>query len=91
MTKNDTFEDPSPSWINKESSFKSVPFGQVIKEFERQYDVTLTTNDVNLDQLFTGRFANDDLKLALLAITVPLNLVHEIVEEQHIILSVEGE
>lgn len=27
---------PTPSWLNNESSFKSVPYSQVIAEFERQ-------------------------------------------------------
>jgi ferric-dicitrate binding protein FerR (iron transport regulator) len=31
-------DDTEPGWLNNESSFKSIPFSQVIKEFERQYN-----------------------------------------------------
>jgi len=89
ISESDSFEEQVPSWLNNESSFQSVPFGQVIKEFERQYDVTVTTNKVNLDQLFTGRFDHTDQTLAIQEITVPLNLSYEIVEKHHIILSGE--
>lgn len=87
LTKNDSFEDLSPSWLNSESSFRSVPFALVIEEFERQYNVTVKTNHVDLNQLYTGRFVQNDQSLALQEISVPLNLTYEITKDKQIILS----
>ncbi|WP_442266458.1 FecR family protein [Tenacibaculum sp. ZS6-P6] len=68
----------SPSWINNESEFVSEPFLEVIKEFERQYKVNFTINNINTQQLFTGKFNHKDLNLALNSITLPLNLSYTI-------------
>ena len=83
----DGLKATAPSWIINESSFTSLPFEQVIKEFERQYNVLITTNKVDLEQLFTGRFTHDDISLALKSISLPLNLRYELEEDQHILLT----
>jgi ferric-dicitrate binding protein FerR (iron transport regulator) len=66
----------TPSWINNESSFTSMPFKTIISEFERQYNVTFKVNTINEEQLFTGSFTHNDIDLALKAITLPLNLTY---------------
>jgi transmembrane sensor len=81
------FQAHGPSWINNESSFTSVPFEQVVKEFERQYNVSITINEVDLNERFTGRFTHEDISLALKSISIPLNLRYEFEEDQHIVLS----
>jgi len=60
-----------PSWINDESSFKSVPLKYVLDEFERQHDIAVKTKNIDLEQLFTGSFSNSDSNLALQSISVP--------------------
>lgn len=60
-----------PSWINSESSFRSIPLSFVLKEFERQYNVKVEHRNVNLDQLFTGSFSNTNINLALQSISTP--------------------
>ena len=80
-------KETAPSWLINESSFISVPYEQVIKEFERQYNVVITTNEVDLEQLFTGRFTHNDISLALKSISLPFNLSYELEEDQHIVLS----
>ena len=80
-------KDTAPSWLINESSFISLPYEQIIKEFERQYNVVITTNDVDLEQLFTGRFTHNDISLALKSISLPFNLRYELDEDQHIVLS----
>lgn len=67
-----------PFWIDDTSYFKKVPFQEIVKELERQYNVTITMdlNDKNL--LFTGGFSHKDLKDALESITAPLKLVYDI-------------
>jgi len=64
----------NPSWINNNSSFKSIPYHFVLEEFERQYDIKFVENDIDSKQLFTGSFPHDDIDFALKLITLPLNL-----------------
>jgi ferric-dicitrate binding protein FerR (iron transport regulator) len=79
-----------PSWLSNESSFESVPFTEVLQEFERQYNVTITTKNVELNQLFTGRFVHSNLSLAIQSIAIPLNLTYEIDSSQkNVVLSRE--
>lgn len=91
LDKRDNLTDISPGWIKNESSFQSVPFSRVIREFERQYDVKVITRDVDLEQLFTGKFIHNNQTLALQAISLPLNLKFEIEKENQIILSGKGD
>lgn len=60
-----------PSWMNDESTFKSIPLRYVLDEFERQHDITVTTENVDTNQLYTGTFSNSDVTLALKSISVP--------------------
>lgn len=91
LNKSTNGEEISPSWINNESSFSSIPFKQVIQEFEIQYGVEVIAQDVNLNQLFTGKFIHNDQKLALQSISIPLNLKYTLTEENQIILSRKGD
>lgn len=63
-----------PSWLNKESTFRSIPLHYVLKELQRQFNIKVTTQNINTDQLYTGTFSNDNLALALKSISVPLQL-----------------
>jgi transmembrane sensor len=67
---------PTPSWLNNESQFKSIPFKVVISEFERQYGVTIITNNIDTNQLFTGSFSHKNMSIALQSITLPLHLTY---------------
>lgn len=67
-------KDTSPFWINNETAFVSIPFSQVIAEFERQYNVTFIVNSIDLNQPFSGSFAHNNIEVALQAITLPFNL-----------------
>jgi len=69
-----------PSWIDKESSFKSIPLKYVLDEFERQHDISVETQDINLDQLFTGTFSNTDINLALQSISLPSQIKFKLEE-----------
>ena len=63
-----------PSWLSKESSFKSIPLHYVMDELERQYNIEVATEGIDTAQLFTGTFSNDNLELALKSISVPLQI-----------------
>jgi len=65
-----------PGWILNESQFESMPYEYVLAEFERQYDVTFDTTDINLNQLFSGNFSHNNYQIAIQAITLPLNLTY---------------
>ncbi|MEW4923051.1 FecR domain-containing protein [Algibacter sp. 2305UL17-15] len=66
----------SPSWLNNESEFKSIPFKQVVAEFERQYNVNITLIDIDSTQLFTGSFTHKNIDVALKSIAVPLQVTY---------------
>jgi transmembrane sensor len=87
ITRSDDLMEKIPGWIRNESLFHSVPFLQVIREFERQYNVTIQTINVDVGQLFSGTFVNSDMNLALQSITIPMNLRYQIEKDQKIVLS----
>ncbi len=83
-------KDSVPSWAEKNmSSFKSVPYSEVIKEFERQYNIKVETNSIDAEQLFTGSFTNNDEELALKSITLPLQLKFNKTNNTTIVLTKE--
>ena len=63
-----------PSWLTKKSTFRSIPYREVIKEFERQYKVSVEFDALNDSQNFTGSFTHNDIEIALKSITLPLQL-----------------
>lgn len=78
-TKDDRIAtDTVPDWRLGESTFESVPFRHVLQEFERQYDVTVSTVNVDSGKLFTGTFTHADVALALRSISLPFNLTYEV-------------
>lgn len=50
--------EKSTSWINNMFIFTSVPLIEVIKEIERQYDVTFSIKN-NIDDYYTGFFSKE--------------------------------
>ena len=64
----------TPSWLNNESQFISMPYSIVLEEFERQYNVTVDPNNIDESQLFTGGFSHNNMDVALKAITLPLHV-----------------
>ncbi|HUH46392.1 MAG TPA: DUF4974 domain-containing protein, partial [Arenibacter sp.] len=66
-----TLYGDKPSWLMDESNFKSIPLRFVLDEFQRQFNLGVTTKNIDLDQLFTGSFSNTDKNLALQSITAP--------------------
>ena len=45
---------------------------------EIQYDIKVTTKDVDSTQLFTGTFTHKNINVALEAISIPLKLSYKI-------------
>ena len=61
----------TPSWVNNESSFKSIPLKYVLDEFQRQHNIKVETQNIDINKLFTGTFSNTNTDLALQSISVP--------------------
>lgn len=72
----------APSWTKKESSFKSIPLRFVFEELERQFDIRVTTKNVDTELLFTGTFNNRDLNLALESISTPSQIRYKLEEDK---------
>lgn len=70
-----------PSWLLNESSFASIPLKFVFEELERQYNIEVKTQNVDLNQLFTGTFSNTDLKIALESISTPSQISFKLGED----------
>ncbi len=66
--------ESQPSWLNHKSTFKSIPYREVIAEFERQYNVTVICDVIIDNQSFTGSFTHNNMEIALKSITLPLRL-----------------
>ncbi len=66
-----TQRNGTPSWINNESTFKSIPLRYVFDEFQRQHNIKVSVENIDLNQLYTGTFSNTDAALALKSISAP--------------------
>jgi len=67
-----------PTWVNGISSFISIPYYEVLAEFERQLGVTIALENVAIEKLFTGSFVHNNAELALKSITQPFKLSYNI-------------
>ncbi|MBD1259446.1 FecR family protein [Maribacter polysiphoniae] len=74
IVASETPKSSTPSWLNKESTFKSIPLKYVLAEFQRQHDIQVETQNIDLGKLFTGTFSNTNTDLALQSISVPSQL-----------------
>ena len=70
-------EEQAPSWIKNYSHFQSIPYKEVLAEFERQYDVKIELESVDASQFFTGSFVHNDIQVALKSLTLPLQLTYQ--------------
>jgi len=78
VLKTESPVNSTPSWMSNESTFRSIPLNYVLDEFERQYNVEVKTQNVNLEQLFTGSFSNTNINLALQSISTPSQIKFEL-------------
>ncbi|TYA57305.1 FecR family protein [Formosa maritima] len=75
-----------PDWSVNKSSFENIELNDVFMELERQYNIQITTENINLNRLFTGGFIHDNLKNALLSITKPLDLSYKWLSKNSIVI-----
>ncbi|MFK5959516.1 MAG: FecR family protein [Lutibacter sp.] len=81
--------ETNPSWLKNNSSFTSVPYSYIIKELERQYNIEVTYNNSLGNTLFTGTFTHTNLKTALKAICIPLNLNFTILGDNKVSITMQ--
>lgn len=77
----------APQWTKNSSAFQRIPVSEVLAELERQYDIKITLEGVDVNQLFTGAFVHDNLENALMAISEPLSLEYEVIKPNTVRLS----
>ena len=64
--------------MHDESTFTSIPLSYVLKELQRQYDLTIDTKNIDTKKLFSGSFSNTNIGLALESIVTPTNMSYKI-------------
>ena len=70
----------TPLWTKGSSDFQRIPVSEVLAELARQYDVNITFEGIDGNQLFTGSFVHTDLEDALISISEPLGLKYVILK-----------
>lgn len=81
-----SFDRQAPGWTVQESDFEAIPLKYVIAELERQFDLEIETQKVDLEQLFTGSFSLTNKEVALKAISVPLQLNYKFESDKKVFL-----
>jgi len=73
-----------PTWIDGESTFKSVPIKYVITALESQYNITIDSEAIKDSTLFSGSFPNNNLNVALKTVFEALNITYNEKEKRNI-------
>ncbi|WP_456439986.1 FecR family protein [Psychroserpens sp.] len=81
--------DVNPSWIDGESSFKSVPLKYVISAIESQYNIEINSDTIDNNIIFTGSFTHESLNTALKTVFKSLQIQYFEKEKGNIYLSVK--
>lgn len=63
-----------PTWLSGRSTFNNVTLESVLEELKAQYNITIKTNTIDLNQRFTGNFTHDNIDLALQTVLAPMNI-----------------
>lgn len=63
-----------PTWINGESSFKSVPLSYVISALESQYNIKIDSKNIDETLIYTGSFTHKNLRTALTTVFKSLQI-----------------
>ena len=82
VSEKGSFINSKPNWISGESSFNNTPLQFVLNELEKQYQVKISTSNIDVNTLFTGTFTNKNLDLALQTICVPLSIQFKITDDK---------
>ena len=86
-TETSKISDTKPTWVNGESTFKSVPLRYVIKALEDHFEVVFNSDAINDSDIFTGSFPHNNLNTALKTVFETLNIKYNEKEKRNIKLS----
>lgn len=75
-----------PGWMLDESAFDNKPLWWVLEEVQRQYKVTVITENIDKDIRFTGTFTHTNLEAALKTICLPLSLTYNINQNGNVLI-----
>ena len=81
--------DVNPSWINGESSFKSVPLIYVISALESQYNIDIHSDAIDTNVIYTGSFTHENLDTALQTVFKSLQIQYFEKEKGNIYLNLK--
>ena len=76
-----------PAWTTGESKFMSVPLEFVIQSLEKQYNLVIQSNEVDLARIYTGSFTHQDLDIALASVFKTMNIKY--LKKENGIISLE--
>ena len=76
-----------PAWTTGESKFMSVPLEFVIQSLEKQYNLVIQSNEVDLTRIYTGSFTHQDLDIALASVFKTMNIKY--LKKENGIISLE--
>ena len=73
-----------PTWIDGESTFKSVPIKYVITALEDQYNIKIDSESIDDTTVFSGSFPNNNLHVALITVFDALEMKYNKKEKPNI-------
>jgi transmembrane sensor len=79
-----TFKGVNPTWLDGESTFKSVPIKYVITALEDKYDIKFNTQEIDETTIFSGGFPHGNLDIALTTVFDALDISYTEKENRNI-------
>lgn len=73
-----------PTWIDGESTFKSVPIKHVITALEDQYNIKIDSESIDDTTIFSGSFPHKNLNIALITVFDALHIKYNEKEKRTI-------
>jgi ferric-dicitrate binding protein FerR (iron transport regulator) len=73
-SESSTTQLSEPTWIDGESTFKSVPIRYVITALEDQYNIKIDSEFIDDSTVFSGSFPHHNLNIALITVFDALNM-----------------
>ena len=72
------------SWIVGITKFRNQRFGEILKELERQYNINIETENIDLEERVSCNFQHDNLEKALITASSPMEIQFEIINRRSI-------
>jgi transmembrane sensor len=60
-----TTTQTKPTWTTQEMAFEKENLANIIEEIQRQYNLTITSDEINSEQLFTGKIPSNNIFVTL--------------------------